>query len=405
MDHKMGRDGESSLAARLAEAPIEWNSAEPQLDRGGTPTTVPVSSGRLLTAKAAYTTRHLVKAIRSEPTDFDLVSGPGLRARSGDVTLAKVVEIGQHPAIEGPGSRRALLFPGDEILVAYGNRYAPDQFEAEVPADLGVTHLVAAGGVAGQMLSRHSKMAHPTVIEPLGLLEREGSIVNLASYAPHRLRNGALAPSASRPPVVSVIGTSMDSGKTTTAGALIRGLTAAGLRVAAGKVTGTGAGRDAWLFADSGAVLVLDFTDFGYPSTYQLTYEELRALFIGIVGTLGQSQPDVVILEVADGVLQEETARLLADPLFGDFVQTVVFTAVDAVGAFAGVRLLGELGIRVAAVSGVVTSSPLASREAEVAAKIPVVVTDQLSGSDVVRRVLSPYLGGLLSRDSTLVAP
>jgi len=123
------------------------------------------------------------------------------------------------------------------------------------------------------------------------------------------------------------------------------------------------------------------------------------------VGALGQAHPDVIILEVADGVLQAETARLLADPLFGDLVQAVVFTAVDAVGAFAGVRLLAELGIRVAAVSGVVTSSPLASREAETAASTPVVVTYELSEADVVTRVLSPYLGHLLSRDPTLVAP
>src|SRR5690242_500179 len=231
MDDNMVRDDESNLAARLGQPSIPWSPAEPHLNGGSTPVAEPVSCRRLLNAKAAYTTRHLVRAVRSEQADFDLLRTPGLRARSGDVTLARVVEIGQHPAIEGPDSRRALLFPGDEILVAYGSRYAPDQFEAELPHDLGVTHLVAAGGVAGQMLSRHSKMAHPTVIEPLGLLARDGTIVNLASYAPHRLQNATLAESASRPSVVSVVGTSMDSGKTTTAGALIRGLTAVGLRV------------------------------------------------------------------------------------------------------------------------------------------------------------------------------
>jgi hypothetical protein len=112
----------------------------------------------------------------------------------------------------------------------------------------------------------------------------------------------------------------------------------------------------------------------------------------------------VIILEVADGVLQGETASLLEDPVFEEYVRTVVFTAVDAVGAFAGVRLLSDLGIRVAAVSGVVTASPLASREAESAAGVPVVVTDRLAERDVVTDVLSPYLASLLSRDPTLVA-
>jgi hypothetical protein len=37
-----------------------------------------------------------------------------------------------------------VLFVGDEILVAYGHRYAPAQFLAEVPPDLGGCHLNAA---------------------------------------------------------------------------------------------------------------------------------------------------------------------------------------------------------------------------------------------------------------------
>ena len=52
----------------------------------------------------------------------------------------------------------------------------------------------------------------------------------------------------------------MNSGKTTTVAAITHGLTAAGLRVGAMKVTGTGAGGDPFLFADAGAAEVLDFT-------------------------------------------------------------------------------------------------------------------------------------------------
>jgi len=47
-----------------------------------------------------------------------------------------------------PNGRRQTLFEGDEIIVAYANRHAPDQFEAEVPDSLSDCHLVASGGVA-----------------------------------------------------------------------------------------------------------------------------------------------------------------------------------------------------------------------------------------------------------------
>lgn len=69
----------------------------------------------------------------AHPQVYDLVSGPDVAPALGDLVLARVVEIGKHTRLEGPGSRRQLLFPGQEILLAYGNRYAPDQFLAEIP--------------------------------------------------------------------------------------------------------------------------------------------------------------------------------------------------------------------------------------------------------------------------------
>ncbi len=64
--------------------------------------------------------------------------------RHGDLVLARGA-IGQHAKLELTTSRRAALYPGDEIVVAIGTRYASDQFEAELPPDLGPCHLVGAG--------------------------------------------------------------------------------------------------------------------------------------------------------------------------------------------------------------------------------------------------------------------
>ena len=65
--------------------------------------------------------------------------------RTGDLVLATVTELGHHSRIELPSGRRAQLYVGDEIVVAYGERYAPDQFEAVVPKEFGPCHLVAGG--------------------------------------------------------------------------------------------------------------------------------------------------------------------------------------------------------------------------------------------------------------------
>jgi hypothetical protein len=302
------------------------------------------------------------------------------------VVLARVVKLGQHVAIQLADGRRASLFEGDEILVAYGDRYAPDQFEGEVPDNLGATHLLAAGGLAGTVISAHSSMKAPTLIQPLGLLTDARGVVNLRRCAPF----AAVAPQDAKrlrrvgtPLVIAVLGTSMNSGKTTTVAAIVRGLSKAGLVVAAGKATGTGAPGDPGLFRDSGASLVLDFTDFGYGSTYRLEHQQVGALLVSLIDELAATGPDVVVVEIADGPYQRETAALVADPVFKAHIDKVVFAAGEALGATAGHMLLTQLGLPPVAISGMLTASPLATREAANFLDVPVLDKNELASATV----------------------
>jgi hypothetical protein len=153
----------------------------------------------------------------------------GIAPRVGDLALVRMEKAGQHRHIELPSGRRARLFLGDEFVLAYGHRYAPDQYEAEVPNDLGPCHMVAAGGVASRVLTSHDRMRAATLVQPLGLLgDRSGEPLNLAQFALELLP----APPR-RPFTVAVVGTSMNAGKTETAAHLIRGLAQAGWRISA----------------------------------------------------------------------------------------------------------------------------------------------------------------------------
>ncbi len=334
-------------------------------------------------AKVSYTTRHVACELADRPRELFLVTGDGVVPRPGDVALARVAEIGQHTRLESPASRRQLLFPGDEIVVAYGHRYAPDQYEAYVPGDLGLTNLIAAGGVIGTVTAQHTTMAPATTVQPLGLLADGQGLLTLGRCAPLAVREEA--PPAGNAPVLAVLGTSMNAGKSLAVACLVRGLTAAGLTVAAGKATGTGAGGDPRLFTDAGATRVLDFTDFGLPSTYRLNHSTARRLLGSLVAELSGPGVDVTVVEVADGVYQDETARLLADPLFGTLIDGVVFAAADALGAVAGVSVLREAGVDVRAVSGLLTAAPLGAREAAAQLDVPVIDTYDLCDPDVAR--------------------
>lgn len=281
---------------------------------------------------------------------------------AGDLVLAVVDSLGQHPGLQLPGGRRRQLFPGDEIVVAYGNRYASNQFESVVPETLGPCHLAAGGGIASRVMSAHAKMRAPTQITPIGLLgDVEGRRVNLRDYA--------LAPASVvgelLPTTVAVVGTGMDSGKTQSCAYLARGLLAAGLRVGYAKVTGTGAGGDTWLLKDAGALPVLDFTDAGMATTYLAAHEEIEAALVTLIAHIARAGVDAIVLEIADGVLQRETAVLLRSPVFASLVGGIVMASQDSMGASAGVNWLRQHAQPpVLALSGIISAAPLQAGEA-----------------------------------------
>ena len=327
---------------------------------------------RINKAKIAFTTRRV---------DLDTCRTliHNTKPNGGDLVLARVEEIGQHKRLELRDGRRARMFEGNEIVVAYGNRYAPDQFEAVIPDTLAPCHLVAAGGVAAQMMTKHGKMKNPTLISPIGIIaDKTGTPVNLSRFA--------IKPSPSdstRPLTLAVAGTSMNAGKTTTAASLIKGLTAYGMQVGAAKITGTGAGGDLWFMIDSGAEPVLDFVDAGFPSTYLVPFSGIETILNTLTGHLARAGVDIIVLEIADGLYQEETADLLTSEALRKKIDGLIFAAGEAMGGQAGVAWLNRMEIPVLALSGALTSSPLAIREAQNVLDLPVLTKKNLASPTI----------------------
>lgn len=346
------------------------------------PVITPIHQQRLRRAKAAYTT-HSVPKERVQT----LIGGDDVAPRPGDLLLARVDRLGQHRRIELVDGRRAALFEGDEIVVCYGNRYAPDQFEAYVPATLEPCDLVAAGGVAANVAAAHAGMKRPTAITPLGLLaDRAGERINIARFAlKRRLRLAHV-------PIIAVVGTTMNAGKTTAAAHLVSGLSGAGYKVGAAKITGTGAGGDVWYMTDAGAHMVLDFTHAGHASTYMAGDQAVQDIFLTLTAELADAEVDAIVIEIADGLYQSETANLLRSPLFRRQVQAVLFAAPDALGAKTGVAWLHEAGLPVAAVTGLLTASPLSVRETAGAVALPVLGLKELRNTERLTELFGDIL-------------
>jgi hypothetical protein len=298
----------------------------------------------------------------------------------GDIVLVEVLSIGKHSTIETRDGVSLSIFPGDRLALVFGNRYATDQYEGYVPTQMvEECDMLSVGGVCGEVASAHDAMALPTRVRLLGrFVDMEGRTINVRGYG--------LRPRTSMPhgEVILVVGTSMNAGKTTAVGTICRSLCQAGFQVAAAKLTGTAAGKDLRYFESCGANPVLDFTLGGYPSTYMLSERELLDLHRCLLSHLHASKPDYIVLEVADGILQRETAMLLRMPAFRATIDHVFFAASDSLGMAYGVQMLRQGGWPLRGTGGLITRSPLATREAEAVTQLPCLSLERMMSAELL---------------------
>ncbi len=318
----------------------------------------------------------------------------------GDVGIFRVVQP-NGGYIMDTNKVSSYLFEGDYVMLAFGNRYATNQYEGYVPsAPVTQCQLLGRGGVAGVLSSKNATFKTvPALLELVGYAtNRSGAVLNT-------IRKKALDPFNRynvRAKVILSIGTSMDSGKTTSAAWLCGGLRAAGKRVAYIKLTGTAFPKDAALNLDRGAHFAADFNDFGFPSTYMVSHDMLLQLYQSLVNmACDEGRAEYIVMEIADGLLQRETAMLLSDPNFRSTIYATLFSAGDSLGVISGLQILADWGIQPFAVSGLFTASELLIREVEGRVDVPILrlsdlLSDRATGL-VVRDEYDLYTEGVWS--------
>lgn len=383
--HAAVSESSEQRVAALTQSLLERTQRTDILEaRPGEQHRLPLPENALAHSHWAFSTR------RVERSRAATLLGGDLQPQVGDLVLARIERLGHHGNLQLVDGRRRRLFVGDLVIVAYANRYACEQFEAEVPQSLAACHLVAGGGIAARALSWHDRISRgPTAIQPLGLLaDDQGRRMNLGDFA-----LGPVTPPRTSLPVFAVLGTAMDAGKTETAAHLVRGLRCAGRRTGYIKITGTGAGGDTWLLQDAGADCVLDFTDAGLPSTYRTPIARIENAMELLVNTMAAKGIDTIVMEVADGVYQQETAQLVRSATFARTVSGIVLAARDAMGASAGIQALYAQPSPILALSGLLSASPLQRREARAATGIDSLNREELASAHVAQRLLAVVAG------------
>src|ERR1044072_4251196 len=286
-----------------------------------------------------------------------LVSGSE-STKAGDVVVVRALtDSATYNMLELPTGRLAKINPGDLLLGVLGRRRALKGFVGDVPASLqsgDQLHLLNMGGVIGLCTGHHSSLGDAIKLEVIGLVCDEARAVpnNAQAALPPRASLGETAP------IVMIAGTSMNSGKTYAATELIKQATRAGLRVAAGKLSGVACLRDTLNMADHGAIATASFLECGLPSTVDI--EDLAPSAKAIIAGLNEAHPDLIVIELGDGILGGYSVDTgLADFELLDATAAIVFCASDYLGAWGGIELLRRRGVEVDVIAGSVTDSKM----------------------------------------------
>ncbi len=303
--------------------------------------------------------------------------------KMGDVGIFKVLKP-NGGYILNPSGTNCDIFEDDYIMLAFGNRYATSQLEGYVPeSPVSNCQLLGRGGVAGSLksLSGVNKKV-PSELKLVGYATNYyGEVINTIQKEELSL----FSPLTINSKVILSIGSTMDSGKTTTAAYLCGGLSKAGYKTAYIKLTGTAFPKDAKFVYDRGADFAIDFTQFGYPSTFLCEKEELLDLYQSLVNIAQDAvAPDYIVVEIADGILQRETNMLLNDRRFMSSVHQVIFSCGDSLSVLSGLQVLDKMNIHPFAVAGLFTASDLLVAETKAMIDTPVLtLSDLLKGVSI----------------------
>jgi hypothetical protein len=250
-----------------------------------------------------------------------MASRPRTNWRTGDYVVGEVIHCpGSLTTIELASGREVRVAAGDHVVGALGQRCATLESVGDwraVGDDLRRLEALTAAGVLGRSTSNSSFLPPLLQLAYRGHVHTGGAALNMRDC----VRTVDTAPS--RVPVILMIGTSMESGKTLSAKVIIRLLMARGRRVAGAKFTGVGRYRDILAMSDAGADCVHDFVDAGLPSTY-CDRDEYEGVVGYLLSRISEDRVDVIVAEAGASPLEPYNGEAAIEKLRASIACTVL---------------------------------------------------------------------------------
>ncbi|HSR16143.1 MAG TPA: hypothetical protein VLL51_10345 [Gemmatimonadales bacterium] len=255
----------------------------------------------------------------------DVIVGDEIIAAEGQVLAVRILtDKSTYNTVEDVSGRMMALRSGDILAGTLGSRRALRGYAGEVPGHIAVGDTIEVlnlGGILGRCTSVNPEIGPPFKGDVLGAILSFPELGDRIGR-PASIRENAVPPAEtleSTLPVVYVAGTCMNAGKTVAATELVRGLSRAGRRVGAVKLTGVSLMRDTLSMLDAGAVAALTFNDAGMASTHPGATVAVARGLLNRMAHDRVARPDVIVAELGDGILGEYGVQdiLLAPDLMG----------------------------------------------------------------------------------------
>lgn len=295
-----------------------------------------------------------------------------IHAEEGQAVVVKVLkEQTKYGKLELTNGSMSKIKKEELIVGVLGERKALSGIVGIVPKNINagdILNVLNIGGVIGKATSWNKDFVDsPIPVQILGEI-----IVNNKSLNIHDSTQKLDLILTKTVPLIVVMGTAMNVGKTTATVKLIQSIkNKIKLNLVAAKLSGIAAQKDILAMKKAGASQVLSFLDVGISSTinnHGLVVPAAKT----IINKLTKEKPDLIVVELGDGIIGwYGVEKLLNDKEFSKVMSFNIMCAHDLVGAKGSYEMLKNLNLKIDFFAGPVSNNTAGTDYLENNLKIP----------------------------------
>lgn len=262
---------------------------------------------------------------------------------------------GKNNVLEVTTGRLGKLVKGDVVPAVLGKRRALKEYSGDIPSKLkpgDELYWLCESGLVGEINGVNERWGIPMKVKVLGTLLDDDKTLNTKNFAIPWKKDVEKSV-----PIVAVLATCMDSGKTTLICKLAEHFRNNGIKVTGAKLTGVAFMQDPLKMKDNGIDTVIDFVDAGLPSTCGNAADAVAAA-CGVVTKINKSKPGLILAEFGDGIIGEYNVQsIITHPSFKKHIVMTIVAANDLMAAWGAKKKMEELGFQIDVLTGPAVNS------------------------------------------------